>query len=78
MRELQLGDSFSRAAPKELGAAESFEFAPRMKSRAAAAITVVMTEQEGQAEATSNDRLLQRTRGLHFPSLHISARFLCN
>lgn len=59
MRELQFGDSFSSVTPKELGAMESFEFAPRMKSRAAAAITVVVSEQEGQEEPTTKDRLLE-------------------
>ena len=31
---------------------ESLEFAPRMKNRAAAAMTVVVTEQEGQVKST--------------------------
>jgi len=54
--ELELGDSFSRAAVKGLWVPvptpemESFEFAPRMKNRAAAAIAVVeITNQEGQS-----------------------------
>lgn len=40
-------------------AMESFEFAPRRKNRAAAAITVVMPEQEGQDELKCADRLGQ-------------------
>lgn len=63
MRELQFGDSFSSVAPREPGAMESFEFAPRMKSRAAAAITVVMGEQGGQDEPTTKDRLLEQAPG---------------
>lgn len=39
MRELQLGDSFSKVPPPEM---ESFGFAPRIRNRAAAAITVVV------------------------------------
>lgn len=66
VRALQLGDNFSKAAPNELcapvpiPATESFELAPRMKSRATAAITVVMADQEGQEKSKCEDRLLKR------------------
>lgn len=64
MRELQLCASFSRVAPNELWTPvptrvkESFELEPRVKSRAAAAITIVMAKQEGQNESNCEDRLL--------------------
>lgn len=64
-RELQLGVSFSRVAPKELctpvptPVIESLEFTPRMKNRAAAAITVVVPEQERQDELKYEDRLVK-------------------
>lgn len=75
MRELQVGDAFSRAAPKEQWAPpppppptatatrDSFECAPRVKNRAAAAIAVVVTETGRAYELNCDDRL--EKRGYH-------------